>query len=211
MYRKVPWVRIPPAPPRRNGLRSIQKARPKGRAFLIPLRHSSFSAKGPACCGCSVASALPTPPPRYQPFAGKLRSRFPLFPYLTRSGPPEWTALHSKSPAERPGFSHTAALYPGLCYNRHNKNRGGLPMCRFDETSHALGVAAQENNAVKRPLLRGCVVKSSRQPPRVPSRIFLASASKSAFLWCLAVLPQNFGWRKCEERPLKPWWLGGPF
>ena len=29
--------------PRRNGLRSIQKAQPKGWAFLIPLRHSSFS------------------------------------------------------------------------------------------------------------------------------------------------------------------------
>ena len=29
--------------PRRNGLRSIQKARPVGRAFFIPLRHSSFS------------------------------------------------------------------------------------------------------------------------------------------------------------------------
>ena len=29
--------------PRRNGLRSIQKARPVGRAFLISLRHSSFS------------------------------------------------------------------------------------------------------------------------------------------------------------------------
>ena len=25
-----------------------------------------------------------------------------------------------------------------------------------------------------------------------------------------AVLPQNFGWRKCKERPPKPWWLGGP-
>ena len=24
-----------------------------------------------------------------------------------------------------------------------------------------------------------------------------------------AVLPQNFGWRKYKERPLKPWWLGG--
>ena len=29
--------------PRRNGLCSIQKAQPVGRAFLIPLRHSSFS------------------------------------------------------------------------------------------------------------------------------------------------------------------------
>ena len=31
------------ANPRRNGLRSIQKAQPVGWAFLIPLRHSSFS------------------------------------------------------------------------------------------------------------------------------------------------------------------------
>ena len=38
-----PWVRIPPGTPRRNGLRSIQKAQPFGWAFLIPLRHSSFS------------------------------------------------------------------------------------------------------------------------------------------------------------------------
>ena len=53
-------VRAPPSPPRRNGLRSIQKARPFGRAFLIPLRHFSFSPRnladanfrgGPAACG----------------------------------------------------------------------------------------------------------------------------------------------------------------
>ena len=37
------WVQVPPPAPRRNGLRSIQKAQPKGWAFLIPLRHSSFS------------------------------------------------------------------------------------------------------------------------------------------------------------------------
>ena len=37
------WVQVPPPAPRRNGLCSIQKAQPVGRAFLIPLRHSSFS------------------------------------------------------------------------------------------------------------------------------------------------------------------------
>ena len=37
------WVQVPPPAPRRNGLRSVQKAQPKGWAFLIPLRHSSFS------------------------------------------------------------------------------------------------------------------------------------------------------------------------
>ena len=37
------WVQVPPPAPRRNGLRSIQKAQPFGWAFLIPLRHSSFS------------------------------------------------------------------------------------------------------------------------------------------------------------------------
>lgn len=31
--------------------------------------HSSSFAKGHACCGCSLASALPTPPLRCQPFA----------------------------------------------------------------------------------------------------------------------------------------------
>ena len=36
-------VRLPYPAPRRNGLRSIQKARSNDRAFLIPLRHSSFS------------------------------------------------------------------------------------------------------------------------------------------------------------------------
>ena len=36
-------VQVPPPAPRRNGLRSIQKAQPFGWAFLIPLRHSSFS------------------------------------------------------------------------------------------------------------------------------------------------------------------------
>ena len=43
------WVRVPPPAPRRNGLRSIQKAQPKGWAFLIPLRHSSFSPRNFAC------------------------------------------------------------------------------------------------------------------------------------------------------------------
>ena len=40
----------------------------------------SFSfAKGHACCGCSLASALPTPPLRYQPFAsGYGAAGFPL-------------------------------------------------------------------------------------------------------------------------------------
>ena len=37
------WVQVPPPAPRRNGLCSIQKAQPVGWAFLIPLRHSSFS------------------------------------------------------------------------------------------------------------------------------------------------------------------------
>ena len=37
------WVRPPLPVPRRNGLRSIQKAQPFGWAFLIPLRHSYFS------------------------------------------------------------------------------------------------------------------------------------------------------------------------
>lgn len=37
------WVQVPPPAPRRNGLCSIQKAQPFGWAFLIPLRHSSFS------------------------------------------------------------------------------------------------------------------------------------------------------------------------
>lgn len=36
-------VRFPSSAPRRNGLCSIQKARLFSRAFLIPLRHSSFS------------------------------------------------------------------------------------------------------------------------------------------------------------------------
>ena len=51
------WVQVPPPAPRRNGLRSIQKAQPKGWAFLIPLRHSSFSPQNFA-----VQTFVGTPP-----------------------------------------------------------------------------------------------------------------------------------------------------
>ena len=51
------WVQVPPPAPRRNGLRSIQKAQPFGWAFLIPLRHSSFSPQNFA-----VQTFVGTPP-----------------------------------------------------------------------------------------------------------------------------------------------------
>ena len=51
-----------------NGLHSIQKARSMTGLFSYTPSSSSF-AKGPVCCGCSLASALPTPPLYYQPFA----------------------------------------------------------------------------------------------------------------------------------------------
>ena len=51
------WVQVPPPAPRRNGLRSIQKAQPFGWAFLIPLRYSSFSPQNFA-----VQTFVGTPP-----------------------------------------------------------------------------------------------------------------------------------------------------
>ncbi len=60
-------VRLPYPAPRRNGLRSIQKARSQDRAFLIPLCHSSFSprnfalqtsAGAPAASRHVIASAI---------------------------------------------------------------------------------------------------------------------------------------------------------
>ena len=45
---RVPRVRIPLSPPRWNGQRSIQNPQPHGWGFLIPLRHSFFSAKSHA-------------------------------------------------------------------------------------------------------------------------------------------------------------------
>ena len=40
------------------------------KSAIRPLPCSSSSAKRPACCGCSVVNALPTPPQRYHLFAG---------------------------------------------------------------------------------------------------------------------------------------------
>ena len=69
------------------------------RAFLIMLRHSSSSAKDPACSGCSVAcalwgiNALAAPLRRYRPFAGHWMH--PFRSKLTTSPTPEQGSLCS--------------------------------------------------------------------------------------------------------------------
>ena len=60
-----PLVRIQSGAPRRNGLCSIQKAQPKGWAFLMPLRHSSSSPQ--IFAGAPQKQALY----RFRPFCAK--------------------------------------------------------------------------------------------------------------------------------------------
>ena len=59
--------------PRRNGLRSIQKAQLKGWAFLIPLRHSSFS---PRNFASQISAGAPPPGERPCGAAYRLRRLF---------------------------------------------------------------------------------------------------------------------------------------
>ena len=40
------------------------------KAAVAPLPCSSFSAKGPACCGCALVNARATPAPRFPPLCG---------------------------------------------------------------------------------------------------------------------------------------------
>ena len=47
--------------------------------------------------------------------------------------------------------------------------------------------------------------------PQPTAGLFLALPSTSALFRCEAVLPQDFGCRKCEKGRRKPWWLARPF
>ena len=47
--------------------------------------------------------------------------------------------------------------------------------------------------------------------PQPTAGLFLALPSKSGLFRCRAVLPQDFGCRKCEKGRRKPWWLARPF
>ena len=143
------WVQVPPPAPRRNGLRSIQKAQPKGWAFLIPLRHSSFSPRNFA--SQIFAGALAALPGGKRAscvslaatFLQKIIVRLFCCSSLPRPVGRQHTALHSKSPAPWPGFlccspfkaaRPAARAFPGenahgstvllahLC--RHSKLRG---------------------------------------------------------------------------------------
>ena len=105
------WVQVPPPAPRRNGLRSIQKAQPKGWAFLIPLRHSSFSPRNFA--SQIFAGALAALPGGKRAscvslaatFLQKIIVRLFCCSSLPRPARRQHTALHSKSPAPLAGLS----------------------------------------------------------------------------------------------------------
>ena len=109
-------VRLPYPAPRRNGLRSIQKARSQDRAFLIPLCHSSFSprnfalqtfAGAPAASRHVIASVISLA-------AAFVRSHRALF-----APPPRQAAKH-KRPLARVDFSKEKPrkkVLPGAFYS----------------------------------------------------------------------------------------------
>ena len=68
------------------------------------------------------------------------------------------------------------------------------------------GAVTQENDAVKRPLLRGYFVKVPRQPQRVPSALCLVPASKLTFLRCVQFCPGILDGESMKNGPLS---LGG--
>ena len=145
--------------PRRNGLRSIQKAQPKGWAFLIPLRHSSFSPRNFA--SQIFAGALAALPGGKRASCVSLAAFFckksscaysaaPRFPAKLcfanfRGGPGrpagrQHTAPHSKSPAAWPGFlccspfkaaRPAARAFPGE--NAHGSTALLAHLCRHSQ------------------------------------------------------------------------------
>ena len=68
------------------------------------------------------------------------------------------------------------------------------------------GAVTQENDAEKRPLLRGYFVKVPRQPQRVPSALCLVPASKLTFLRCVQFCPGILDGESMKNGPLS---LGG--
>ena len=120
------------------------------RAFLIPLRPSSFSAKSPACFGCLPASVLATPPRRCQPFAGNqahpFQSKLTALP--TRLFPLPRTCARIPAGLNGPSFPNKKAhgrvpfLYdPGAAgeciFMREDFSAGSLKLCCGQEGSRS--------------------------------------------------------------------------
>ncbi|WP_206423077.1 hypothetical protein, partial [Gemmiger sp. An194] len=104
-------VRFPSSAPRRNGLRSIQKVRPFGRAFLIPLRHFSFSPQNFAVQ--TFAGAPPCGPRRIFTY-----SLFTLHWFTQKPWSNDRGFLHLCGAAPFPGTARSLCAAQKVCYNK---------------------------------------------------------------------------------------------